>query len=144
MLLYLDIAYEKQIHDWLIAAIESGAINSAHDLSDGGLMVTLAEMLFAEKDTFGADISLAVKDRNIRADELLFGESQGRIILACDTDQVDQLLASAEKAKLPVAELGKSNSSRQLCVTLDGDPLNWDVDELRSLWTNSIPDAMHE
>ena len=77
-----DLRAEKSLIDALLSAIAGGAVRSAHDCSDGGLYVALAECCIGDKRTpVGADVDLsAYGDVSLRA--LLFGEAQGRIVLS--------------------------------------------------------------
>ncbi|MEA2030368.1 MAG: phosphoribosylformylglycinamidine synthase subunit PurL [candidate division Zixibacteria bacterium] len=80
----LNLLFEKKIQDALLTAIQSGLVKSAHDVSDGGLAVALAESCISNKDRqIGAAIQL---DDNIRPDALLFGETQSRIVISCSPE----------------------------------------------------------
>jgi phosphoribosylformylglycinamidine synthase len=86
----LDLEFEQLMQQTLLSAIKSGLIKSAHDSSDGGLAVALAECCISERDNqIGAEISI---DDKLRIDCLLFGESQSRVIISCDKNDVDKLL----------------------------------------------------
>jgi len=76
---WIDLAVEKQVQQVCAAAIAQGIVRSAHDVSDGGLAVALAECCITAPEQFrGVVIEL---QGAIRPDALLFGESQSRIIL---------------------------------------------------------------
>ena len=72
---------EKRLHDFLIGEINQERIHAAHDVSEGGLLVCLAEMLFGEK-RIGASFTISPETFTGRLDALLFGESQGRVVVA--------------------------------------------------------------
>jgi len=74
---YLNLDEEKQLHDATYAGITKGMIRSAHDISEGGLFVTLAES--AMQGGIGFDVCT---DANFRLDAWLFGEAQGRIVVS--------------------------------------------------------------
>ena len=74
---YFNLDEEKQMQDALYAAICSGKVSSAHDVSEGGLFVTLAESAMQGK--IGFDICT---DAQIRKDAFLFGEAQGRAVIS--------------------------------------------------------------
>jgi phosphoribosylformylglycinamidine synthase II len=74
----INLENEMKLQELLISQIESGKIKAAHDLSEGGFMVCLAEMLFGD-NKLGVSLSIPEAER---LDATLFGESQGRVIVA--------------------------------------------------------------
>ena len=126
----------------LIAQIESGKIKAAHDLSEGGLLVCLAEMLF-DGNELGASVSISPENLIDRLDAILFGESQGRVIVAVPSSESGEFISSAQSAGVKVDSLGHTNNSGQLIVQVSGqEVLSSSVKELRSKWENAIPDHM--
>ena len=73
----------------LLESIKSGIINSAHDISDGGLAVAIAESLIYSADNLGVKLDLTRKNRN---DELLFGECQSSIIVSINEENLIDLI----------------------------------------------------
>jgi phosphoribosylformylglycinamidine synthase II len=94
----LDMAYEKRVHDAIRAMIEAGIVESAHDLSDGGLAVGLSECCTSE---LGAKVSIPVDGRPERA---LFGEAPSRILVTV-TDTASALKI-AEKFGVACPRIG--------------------------------------
>lgn len=83
----LDMQFEKKLQDALLAAITRGWVRSAHDCSDGGLGVALAECCISNREQqIGAVITLNDK---MRTDALLFGETQSRVVISCAADDAD-------------------------------------------------------
>jgi phosphoribosylformylglycinamidine synthase subunit PurL len=77
----LDLATERTMQQALLGAIQAGMVKSAHDVSDGGLAISLAECCITNReDQHGAKITLG---DTIRTDALLFGETQSRVIVTC-------------------------------------------------------------
>ena len=151
----LDFAEEKKLQNFVRAQIRTGRVVAAHDLAEGGLLVALSEMLFATHKTFGADLDLrgaaaaaTAAGRKFRLDALLFGESQGRIILAVKPEYARALPKAAEAAGVPVVLLGEGHGEAILKViapTPAGDnslTITWPVGKLRETWTDAIPQAM--
>ncbi len=93
-----DVEVELALIRSVAAAVAGGLVTSAHDVSAGGLAVTLAESAIA--GGVGADIELPAA---ARADVALFGECGGRIVLTCPADGVDALTAALE---VPVTRIG--------------------------------------
>jgi phosphoribosylformylglycinamidine synthase len=103
-----DVEREKRLIDVLLAAIGSGAVSSAHDCSDGGLAVALAECCMANLEAqTGAEVDLSSWE-NIPDRAILFGESQGRIVISSPSPA--RILAIAADGKVPCAVIGRVRS----------------------------------
>jgi phosphoribosylformylglycinamidine synthase len=96
----VDLAAEKRNGDFVRALIEQGRVDTVHDISDGGLLVAIAEMAIA--GGIGAKIVLAGVDRI----PFLFGEDQGRYIVTASPEQAKHITAAAETAHVPAPFLG--------------------------------------
>lgn len=106
----LDLQFEKDIQETVREAIKSGIIKSAHDCADGGLAVTLAECCISNKeDAIGAQIHI---DEELRADCLLFGETQSRIIVSVDKNDGEKLVELCIKNNVPISAIGKVGGDR--------------------------------
>src|SRR5690606_9851405 len=111
----VDLEEEKAVHDFVRAQIAEGRVKAAHDISEGGLLVTVAEMLFGER-TFGASLVLNGLNGKSRLDATLFGESQGRIVLAVEAEKVAKVIAAAEEAEIPAKVIGIVSDEPTLSV----------------------------
>ena len=102
----LHLKLEKAIQDACLAAAEAGLLQSAHDCSDGGLAVALAESCFAslKREAIGADMNL---DGSLPASVLLFAETPSRIVISFSEERRDAIAAIAEQHKFPLSILGK-------------------------------------
>lgn len=99
-----DIQRERAVIEALLEAIRAGLIASAHDCSDGGIAVAIAECVMANQDNMtGADIDLAAWER-LTARALLFGEAQGRIIVS--TGDATRVLQIANQHGVPARAIG--------------------------------------
>jgi phosphoribosylformylglycinamidine synthase len=132
----LDLQFERRLQDGLLAAIEKGVIKSAHDCSEGGLAVALAECCITnEENMIGANVSL---DDNLRPDCLLFGESQSRIVISCAPETADAVAGHFANLDIPCAKIG----------TVGGDKLSIDgyIDQplagLHDAFYNAMPSFM--
>jgi phosphoribosylformylglycinamidine synthase len=96
-----DVAAQRLLCHWLADSVQAGLLRAAHDLSDGGLAVALAEMALA--GTTGLTIRC---HGNGRTDALLFGEVPGRVIIAYDENYERELRASSATAGLAFESLG--------------------------------------
>ena len=136
----IDLESEKKVQGFLLSQISNGTVRAAHDISDGGLLVALAEMLF-EKSELGMAVTIDSLGASGRLDALLFGESQGRILVS--VSQRDSFLQAAEQAGVPARSIGTSDSSGRLKVSVAGDEiLDSDVSGLCEAWAQSIPELM--
>jgi phosphoribosylformylglycinamidine synthase II len=99
----LDLKAELALHRFLAAAVRAGLVASAHDLSDGGLAVALAESCLSGMERLGASVEL--KD-TIRPDALFFGETQSRALLSAAPAHGAALEKLAKKFKVPFTRIG--------------------------------------
>ncbi len=106
-------------------AIEKGLVSSAHDCSDGGLAIALAESCIKGKK--GAEIEIEDKIRN---DALLFGESQSRIILSLDPKNLLLLQEIADKFQVPLLSLGSIKGEKLKINRL----INLKIEQLEKTW----------
>jgi len=132
----LDYSREKALHDTLRAAIKAGLVQSAHDCSEGGLAVTLAESSLSSKDSLGSDIDFGTT--GLRADVLLFNESQSRVVVSVKPENADALLALVRKSGVPAQRLGYVTTDSSLKVAADGKSYEWALDELQHAWGGTI------
>ena len=143
----VDLNAELRLQTFLLAQIKAGYVDAAHDISEGGLMVTLTEMLFTPEMgkpnsfTFGADINLSHLKFS-RIDALLFGESQGRAIIAVSNSAEKEVLDKAALLGLEAALIGEVNETGILRITCNAINTQWDVAALRNGWETTLENAM--
>ena len=138
----VDLDAEMNLQNLLIGQIEEGRICAAHDLSEGGLLVCLAEMLF-DADGLGASVSLPDLGSSGRLDALLFGESQARAIIAVKPEKCDAVIQVAKNLGVSAHAMGKTDDSSQLKVEVAGTSvINADVSGLKNAWESAIPKHM--
>ncbi len=135
----LDLDIEKKLLGSVLSAIQSGLVQSAHDLSEGGLSVALAESCISGK--LGA--SVALNSDNLRHDLLLFSESQSRILLSATPEQADALESHIQSQGVPVRRIGQVQGT-ELQIQVDGKQvLAEQVNNLRQVWEDAIPCLMN-
>lgn len=135
----LDLDIEKKLLGSVLSAIQSGLVQSAHDLSEGGLSVALAESCISGK--LGA--SVALNSDNLRHDLLLFSESQSRILLSATPAQADILESHIQSQGVPVRRIGQVQG-KELQIQVDGKQvLAEQVSNLRQVWEDAIPCLMN-
>jgi phosphoribosylformylglycinamidine synthase len=138
----LDFAKERATHDGLRALIKSRLIKSAHDCSEGGLAVAIAESCLADTaHQLGATIELQAG--GLRLDQILFNESQGRIVISVKPTDAGVVLMLLELRGIPARKLGTVGGD-MLKVTANGEHVGWSLKELHHAWYTSIARAMQE
>jgi phosphoribosylformylglycinamidine synthase II len=141
-----DLEKEKELHGALRALIYSGEIKSAHDCSEGGLAVALAECCISQqlaRETprlIGAQIDLS-SDSSSRLDALLFGEAQGRIVVTTSALDAVKVVERAKILGVNATRLGAVGGTA-LKIKTAGAEFHWETTELHDLWWNSIARAM--
>ncbi len=141
---HLDLGAEVAVQKVCLEAIRAGLILSAHDCSDGGLAVALAESCFSSyrRNAVGARIDLSdhsklsgLKD----AAALLFSESPSRIIISLNPENVAQVKSIAEQAGVSCAIIGETGGD-ELSIASDGSRLiETSVASLEEAWRNTLP-----
>ncbi|MAT39393.1 MAG: phosphoribosylformylglycinamidine synthase II [Ectothiorhodospiraceae bacterium] len=128
---YIDLDEEKLLQDGVLALIDAGLVKSAHDISDGGLSVALAECCIIGRRPVGASIRLY--DR-IRRDALYFGESQGRYVLTCAADAKRDFVQKVMEHDLEIQEIGVVGGD---ILTLNDD-ITLNVPDIHSTYYNAL------
>jgi len=109
-----DIDYEISVQDLCLKLIEKGIVKSAHDISDGGLSVNLAEsVLHSKNEEIGAKISIESK---LREDELLFGECQSVIVITINEKDLFSVVSEAKKTNVHTQTIGKVTNDKKLVI----------------------------
>lgn len=112
---YFDLDEEFSLQKALLSLINAGAIKSAHDISEGGLFVTLCESGFWKN--LGFDIT---SSNSIRKDAFLFGEAQSRVVVSADASKAEEVISQLKKDNIAAIALGKVTAGE---IIIDGD--NW-------------------
>jgi phosphoribosylformylglycinamidine synthase subunit PurL len=98
----VDLASERRNGEFVLALIRAGRVSAVHDISDGGLALALAEMTIAGR--LGATIEADAVEGE--AHGFLFGEDQGRYVVAASAAGTAAILAAAAAAKAPIRRIG--------------------------------------
>ncbi len=129
----IDLDLEKRVQQCCLDAIREGLINSAHDCSDGGLAVALAESCIAG----GVGIRGKWKITG-RIDAELFGEAQSRIVVSLKPSRLGELRKLAVRHRIPLKELGSVGGKRFLIKGVIDLPL----DDMVNAWRNGLAAVM--
>ena len=156
-----DLETAKTLHTTLLGLIQSGLVKSAHDCSEGGLAVCLAESCISQlvaRETprlIGATIDLSDVGRVVpnapqlggdsdaptRLDALLFGETQSRVVVTCKPLDAVKVVERAKLMGVPAVAIGKVGGD-QLTMKTSGGEFGVPVTELHDAWWNAIARAM--
>ncbi len=163
-----DLETAKTLHTTLLGLIQSGLVKSAHDCSEGGLAVALAESCISQliaRETprlIGATIDLTQcaagvspadqtkissqpcrqdAGSTLRLDALLFGETQSRVVISCKPLDAVKVVERAKLMGVPAVQIGKVCGDR-LTVKTAGGEFSAPLTELHDPWWNSIARAM--
>ena len=130
----VDLAAERRNGDFVRSQIISGNVTAAHDVSDGGLLVAVAEMALA--GDMGCALKIPAPPDRLHA--FLFGEDQARYVLTVSPDKSDAMIAAARSAGVPVLKLGTLGGQD---LVLEGHPTQTLAD-LRRAHENWFPAFM--
>jgi phosphoribosylformylglycinamidine synthase len=134
----IDLSFEKKMQETLLGAIQAGLVKSAHDISDGGLAVALAECCISNHEhQIGATVRLA---DSIRPDCLLFGETQSRVIVSTDAGRGAALEQAFAAKGVPITKIGTVGGSRLVVESLIDLPLA----KLADGYYNAMPRFMEK
>jgi phosphoribosylformylglycinamidine synthase len=107
----IDLQAERRLQAACLESIAGGLVRSAHDCSEGGLAVALAESCILGSEGFlGATVKLS--SQNLRSDFLLFGEDQGRILVTADPEHVAEIVGICESHNVPINRIGNVGGDR--------------------------------
>jgi phosphoribosylformylglycinamidine synthase len=132
----LNLERELAVQRLTLSAMGDGLIRSAHDCSDGGLAVALAECCL--RSGFGLQGEFVVAPSPLDRAVLLFGEAPSRIVVSIDPGQVQTLADMAGSLQVPFTLLGRVGGDR---LTV-GQALDLSVANLRTAWRNGLSQAL--
>ena len=137
----LDLQAERAVQTACLRAAEAGLLRSAHDCSDGGLAVALAECCFSSlnREALGADIDIT-GDYDLAT--RLFGETPSRIIISFDESALGDIEVIVAEASCPMILMGNVGSDR-LRIEADGEEVvELDVAEMEAAWRSSLKEKL--
>jgi phosphoribosylformylglycinamidine synthase len=135
----LDLDYEKRVQQACLKLIKSGIVKSAHDCSEGGLAVALAECCLTSGNNLRLGAEIEIQD-NLREDALLFGETQSRIILSLEEKDLPQFEKLVKEYDIDYAIIGKVGGEN---IKLN-NWINLPVKKIKGKFYNSIPEIMEK
>jgi phosphoribosylformylglycinamidine synthase len=143
----VDLLAAQTLHTTLLGLIREGVVKSAHDCSEGGLAVTLAESCFSQQVAreshrfLGATVDLSACAAGARLDALLFGETQNRLVISVAAIDAGRVLKQIQTMGVPVFQIG-TVGGETLVLKTPAAEFSAPVSEVHDGWWNSIARAM--
>src|SRR5438270_1878629 len=135
----LDLKNEAALHKFLAEVASEGLIESAHDCSDAGIAVALAECGFAME--VGATIELPGGE--LPAEMVLFAEDATRIVISCDPRKTERIKQSGIEYGLSAEIIGRT-APGNLEISVNGQgAVSAGVSELKDIWERALPQMLH-
>jgi phosphoribosylformylglycinamidine synthase len=133
----IDLNIEKKLHDSVLSLIKNKLINSAHDVSEGGIISALSECcIIDEENLIGAEVNIPVKTRK---DLSFFSESQSRVIVSVASSNKEVFEKLLKDMNQPFTAIGKTGGK----VLKINDDLSFDLNKLADTYFNTISRIMN-
>jgi phosphoribosylformylglycinamidine synthase len=137
----IDLAAEKRLIECLAKLASERIILSAHDVSDGGLAVTLAESCFSSEG-LSAEVALDSDSANEAAEQLVFGERGARVVVSLAASSLASLRTVAAQYNVNAQPIG-TVSRGDFRIQYKGTPvIHGDIDSFRKIWASRIGSAV--
>jgi phosphoribosylformylglycinamidine (FGAM) synthase-like enzyme len=144
----IDLSAEKRLQQCLVALAASRSVQSAHDISDGGLSVTVGESCFASAparksgDILGARIRI---EDGSPAESAVFGERGARAVISASPAWLNAALQTARNYGVSAVQIGKVNADGIFRIELNGSAIiEESVETLRDIWAHSLERALKQ
>ena len=131
-----DMNLEYNVQRVCLDSINSGIINSAHDISDGGLSVNIAESVIASNGKLGAHINI---ESRLNEHEILFGECASIIIVTLNSNDLAELILFAKKYNVITSSIGYVSNDSKLIIN---DSINLSKNKISDSFNNSLEKLM--
>jgi phosphoribosylformylglycinamidine synthase II len=164
----VDLANEIKVQNAVRHLIREGLVKSAHDCSEGGLAVAVAECCFHPEKLLGAEIDCSRRPAGdatsaqetlqrsasqppphsfgaaaSEAATVLFNESQSRIVVSVAPADLEKTMSTLHETGIPFQQLGKVGTE-ELCIRADEETFRWQIADLYDDWWNAIRRAVEE
>jgi phosphoribosylformylglycinamidine synthase len=144
---HVDLELEIDVQDAVRDLIREGLVKSAHDCSEGGLAVALAESCFNPSGRLGADVGFENRgggragDTPASTEEILFNESQSRIVISVAAKDAEKTLSILRARDVPFQQLGEVGGN-ELRIRASDETFRWPISDLYDDWFNAIRRAV--
>ena len=136
---YFDLAFEVKLQECTLELIQKGYVHSAHDVSDGGLIIALIESAAAGNQRFGFDVNLPLN--GIPLYKILFGEEQSRIIISADASHEEKIRSICTKYTVPLTNIGVVTANET--ANINGEIII-DVKNASNVYFNTLQQMVYQ
>ena len=133
---HVDLKQEKLVQDTLLRLADEMLISSAHDCSDGGLAVTVAECCFSSLGRKAVGAKIALNNPDLSPESLLFGETPSRIVISFKPESLD--LVKTAVGDCPFELIGKVGTAALEIEVNRRQAVSADIFELESEWKHAL------
>ncbi len=141
----IDLVHEKNLQELLVALAAKKLVHSAHDISDGGLFVALAEKSIMNADTplgFTVDLEHA-NSSPYSIQQQLFSEAQGRVMVSISPDKAKEVIAEAMERQVPIRVIGQV-VEKDATIAMNGEGrLHFSLEELARAYYHALEHSLH-
>lgn len=136
---YFDLAFEVKLQACTLELIQQGLVTSAHDISDGGLIISLLESAVCGPTLFGFDVALSLNSLPLH--RILFGEEQSRIIMSAKKGNAELLKGICTKYDVPLTSIGVVTAQKISHVNND---FHIDMTSIISMYFNTLYEKVQQ
>ncbi|MEI6651324.1 MAG: phosphoribosylformylglycinamidine synthase subunit PurL [Chlorobiaceae bacterium] len=141
----IDLEHEANLQRLLVTLAENKLVHSAHDISDGGLFVALAEKAIMNAEAplgFTVDLENA-ENSAFRIQHQLFSEAQGRVVISIAPEKRREVMDTAAKHNVPICAIGQV-VAQDISIAINSKKiLDFTIDELNNAYYHSLEHALH-
>jgi len=136
---YFDLADEVRLQNCALELIQQGLVQSAHDISDGGLITALIESAIVGTHRFGFDVQLPLN--GIPLYKILFGEEQSRIIISANPVHTEQIKTICAKHAVPITHIGAVTAKHEATIN---NEITINIDKAHTLYFNALDAKVYQ
>ena len=141
----IDLVHEKNLQDLLVTLAAKKLVHSAHDISDGGLFVALAEKAIMNADApLGFSVDLENTNHSpYSIQQQLFSEAQGRVIVSIAPEKAKEVIAEAMERHVPIRVIGQV-VAKDAIIAMNGEKLlHFTLEELSEAYYHALEHSLH-
>ena len=141
----IDLVNEKNLQDLLVALAAKKLVHSAHDISDGGLFVALAEKAIMNADaSLGFSVDLENTNHSpYSIQQQLFSEAQGRVMVSISPDKAKEVIAEAMERHVPIRVIGQVVENDAIIAMNGEELLHFSLEELARAYYHALEHSLH-
>ncbi len=138
----IDLDLEVKVQETCLKLADAFLLKSAHDCSDGGLAVAIAESCFSSlnRKAVGAEINL--NDENLSVESVLFGETPSRIVVSFAAEKLEEVQAIAKEFDCPLQVIGKVAGGNLTIKINDAETIAASIEDLENAWKKSLENQL--